>query len=140
MSKPEPRANRHQLRVWLKWAIESGLLSKVLPRYDPDGSGDPQPTEDYARALLAELEDPDSSRRLLGEILADAHRFRDWVEYRQKVSRRMILGHWDSEGAAARVLEFRLPTRPDREKRPARLDRDGLEPNSNPMWDDCLDG
>ena len=55
MSKPEPRANRHQLCVWLKWAIESGLLGKVPPRYDPDGSGEPEPTEDYARRLLAEL-------------------------------------------------------------------------------------
>ncbi len=144
MPAAQPGANRHQLRVWLKSAIESGLLDRVPPRYDPDGSGDPQPTEDYARRLLAELKDPESSRRLLTEILAEARRFREWVEHRQKMSRRIILGGWDSEGAAAWVPE-RLaptPTRPAREERPARIDREdaGGRPDADPMWDVWLDG
>ncbi len=140
MFKPEPRANRHQLRVWLKWAIDSGVLDRVPPQCDPDGSGDPQPTEDYARGLLAELKDPESSRRTLIQILADTRQFRDWVEYRRKVSRRMILGQWDSDGAAALPPESRPPVRPDREKQPVRIDREGVRPKSDPMWDDWLDG
>ncbi len=142
MPASQPGANRHQLRVWLKWAIESGLLDRIPPQYDPDGSGDTRPTEDYARWLLDELKAPEGGRRLLSEILAAARQFRDWVEYRQKVSRRIILGQWDSEGAAARVAERRTPTRSDREKRPARAGRDGdgARPNADPMWDDWLDG
>src|SRR5262249_95631 len=65
MPTSQPGANRHQLRVWLKWAIESGLLDRVPPRYDPEGSGDPQPIADYARPLLAELKERESSRGLL---------------------------------------------------------------------------
>jgi hypothetical protein len=142
MPTSEPGANRHQLRVWLKWAIESGLLDRIPPQYDPDGSGDPQPTEDYARGLLAELKDPESSRRPLREILAEARQFRDWVEYRQKMSRRIILGRWDSEGAAARVPERLTPTRSDRTKRPARIEREdaSARPHADPMWDDWLEG
>jgi hypothetical protein len=142
MPTSQPGANRHQLRVWLKSAIESGVLDRVPPRYDPDSSGDPQPTEDYARGLLAELKDPESSRRLLREILAEAQRFREWVEYRQKMSRRIILGQWDSEGAAGWVPERLTTARPDRERRPARPGREdvGARPTADPMWDDWLDG
>jgi hypothetical protein len=130
---------RHPLRVWLKLAIESGLLDRVPPRYDPDGSGDPQPTQEYARQLLAELKDPESGGRLLKEILADARRFREWVEYRQKVSRRMILGQWETEGAAAWMPEVRPSPRPDRDKRPRRIDPGEARPRTDPMWDDWLD-
>ena len=142
MPQHETGANRHQLRVWLKLALETGLLERVPPQCDPDGIGDPQPTDEYARRLLAELKDPESSERSLREILAAARRFVDWVEYRQKMSRRIILGGWDSEGAAARVPEGRPPTRPDRAQRPARTERGdaGTHPNSDPMWDDWLDG
>jgi hypothetical protein len=55
MPQHEPVTNRHQLRVWLKLALETGLLDKLPPRYDPDGSGDPRPTGDYARQLMIEL-------------------------------------------------------------------------------------
>jgi hypothetical protein len=142
MATSQPGANRHHLRVWLKGAIESGLLDRVPPQYDPDGSGDPQPAEDYARRLLADLKDPESSGRLLREILAEARRFRDWVEYRQKVSRRIILGRWDSEGAAAWVPERLTSTRPDPEKRPLRIEWEDARtrPRADPMWDDWLDG
>jgi hypothetical protein len=142
MPAPQPGANRHQLRVWLKSAIESGVLERVLPQCDPDGSGCPQPTEDYARGLLAELKDPNSSERPLREILAEARRFRDWVEYRQKMSRRIILGGWDSEGAAARVPERLALARPERQRRPTRAGRDeaGSRPHDHPLWDEWLDG
>ena len=143
MPASQPGANRHQLRVWLKSAIESGVLERVPPQCDPDGSGDPQPTVDYARGLLAELKNPDSSERPLPEILAAARRFRDWVEYRQKMSRRIILGHWDSEGAAGWVPErLAPPPRPERERRPVRtgLEDAGPRPHADPMWDDWLDG
>jgi hypothetical protein len=143
MAAPQPAGNRHQLRVWFKGAIESGVLDRVPPQYDPGGSGDPQPIDDYARGLLTELKDPDSSRRPRQEIIAEARRFRDWVEYRQKMSRRIILGHWDSEGAAGWVSERLAPTpRPERERRPARTGREdaGLRRHADPMWDDWLDG
>lgn len=133
-------SGRHALRAWLKLAIQSGVLGRVPPRYDPDGSGVPRPTEDYARGILAELKDPESSGRPLRDILADARRFRDWVEYRQKVSRRMILGQWGTEGAAARVPEVRPSPRAGREKRPRAADLDEARPRSDPMWDDWLDG
>jgi hypothetical protein len=140
MPKQEPSAGRHQLRVWLKLAIETGVLDRIPPQYDPDGSGNPQPTDDYARGLLAELKDPESSERLLREILADARRFREWVEYRQKVSRQMILGQWETQGAAAYVPERRPSTRIERENRPHRIRPDVARPKSDPMWDDWLDG
>jgi hypothetical protein len=142
MPQREPGTNRHQLRVWLKLALETGLLDKVPPRYDPDGSGDPQPTADYARQLMVELKDPDPSERPIREIVAEARRFREWVEFRQKMSRRIILGGWDSEGAAARMPEERTPALLDRGKRPPRIDRGDADPRpkSDPMWDDWLDG
>jgi hypothetical protein len=140
MPRQEPSAGRHQLRVWLKLAIETGVLDRVPPRYDPDGSGEPQSTHDYARRLLVELKDPESSERLLGEILADARRFREWVEYRQKVSRRMILGQWETEGAVDWVPEHRPSNHNERGKNPHWLGPDVARPKSDPMWDDWLDG
>jgi hypothetical protein len=140
MPQHEPGTNRHPLRVWLKRALETGLLERVPPQCDPDGTGDPQPTDEYARRLLAELKDPESSKRSLREILAAARRFVNWVEYRQKMSRRIILGGWDSDGAAARLPERSTAARLDRGKPPARADRHRARPNSDPMWDDLLDG
>jgi len=140
MSKHEPGANRHHLRVWLKWAIESGLLDKVPPQYHPDDSHDAQPTDRYARQLLPELKDPDSSKRLLNQILADVRRFRDWVEFRQKLSRRIILTGGQTDGAEAAVLERRASTRIHREKSARRIEPADTNPKSNPMWDDWIDG
>ncbi len=129
MPKHEVGANRHQMRVWLKWAIESGLLDKLPPQYDPDDSQTTQPTDRHARQLLAELRDPDSSTRRLSQVLADARRFRAWVEFRQKISRRIILAETQiqSEGAGATVLEGQPSTRTEAQAR------------SDPMWDDWLD-
>lgn len=144
MPRNESGGNRHQLRAWLKLALETGLLDRVPPRCDLDGTGEPRLIADYARELLAELKDPESSDRTLPEILAAARRFRDWVEFRQKVSRRIILGQWQTEGAAARIPERRTPARASRTKRPDRADpggaRAGAWPTSDPMWDDWLDG
>lgn len=149
MPRNESASGRHPLRVWLKLALQSGVLDRIPPRCDPDGTGTPRPTEEYARALLAELKDPESSDRTLTEIVASARRFRDWVEFRQKISRRMILGQWTSEGAAAAgaadwMPERRTPAaaRAPRMKRPDPTDPDDApaRPRSDPMWDDWLDG
>jgi len=136
MPKNEPVANRHHFRVWLKLAIETGLLEKLPPQYEPDDSQPPQPTDRYARQLLAELRDPDSGRRPLSQILADARRFRAWVDFRQKVIRRLIL----AEGASVVVPEGQPSTRAAPEKSPRQRDPGGASPKSNPMWDDWLDG
>lgn len=142
MPQNESGGGRHPLRVWLKLALESGLLDRIPSRCDPEGIGTPRPTEEYARALLVELKDPESSDRTLSEIVAAARRFRAWVEFRQKVSRRMILGQWQSEGAAEWTPERRPPARAHRMKRPDATDPDQppARPRSDPMWDDWLDG
>jgi hypothetical protein len=142
MPTSQSGANRHQLRVWLKSAIESGLLDRVPSRYDLDGSGDFEFTEYYAHRLLTELKYRNANRRALHSIVAQARQFREWVEDCQKMSPRMILGGWDSECAAARVPERLDPARPDREKRPTRPGREdgGARPDADPMWDVWLDG
>jgi hypothetical protein len=139
MPKPQPRVNRHHYRVWIKWAIESGLLEKLPPLYDLDGIPDPETTEEHARRLLAELRDPDASRRRLPEILADARRFKAWVEARRK------------DGLQA-ILRERRPDEPifipprrepqgttGREPRPFSARRVDPDPRSDPMWDEWLD-
>jgi len=136
MAKNEPIANRHHYRVWLKLALETGVLDKLPPQYEPDDSDHPQPTELYARQLLAELKDPESSKRPLAQILADAERFRAWVDFRQKVTRRLIL----SEGASAVLPEGQRSTPAAREKSPRRRQPGCANSDSNPMWDDWLDG
>ena len=138
MAASQPAGNRHHWRVWLKGTIETGVLDRVPPRYDPDGSGDPQPTDDYARGLLAELKDPESSGRPLRDVIADARRFRAWVEHRQKVSRRMILGQWETEGAADWIPEARRL--PPREKAPRHPGPRPSRPEADPLWDVWLDG
>lgn len=136
MPNNEPVGNRHQLRVWLKLALETGLLEKLPPQYEPDDSQRPQSTEQYARQLLAELKDPDASKRPLRQIIADARRFRDWVDFRRKVNVRNIL----ADGAVATVPE-RLPSFEQvAEDYRRRRDLDGANSRSNPMWDDWLDG
>ena len=136
MPQNEPVANRHQLRVWLKLAVETGPLEKLPPHYEPDDSQHPQPTDRYARQLLAELRDPESSRRPLTQILADTRRFRARVDFRQKVSRQMIL----AEGASMAMPEGEPSTRAAPEKRPRQRVPGGADPESDPMWDDWLDG
>jgi hypothetical protein len=136
MPKHEPIGNRHHYRVWLKWALETGLFEKLPAQYEPDDSRDSQPTDLYARQLLAELRDPESSRRPLSQILTDAERFRSWVDFRQKVNRRTIL----SEGASAVAPDRRSSTRAAAEKSTRQRQSGRAEQGSNPMWDDWLDG
>jgi hypothetical protein len=141
MAKQQPDPGRHHLRVWLKWVIQSGLIEKLPPMYtpDPDSSRSPQPTDDYARQLLTELRDPDSSRRPLKQILAEVRRFQAWIQDRQNNSRRMILAETRPEDARLPVRGRRTPdARPPVEKPLRELPR-AIPPKSDPMWDDWLD-
>jgi hypothetical protein len=142
MPKPEPGANRHQLRVWLKWAIESGLLDKLPPQYDPDPEGlrDPQPTDGYARWLLADLRAPDSRRRPLNQVLADVRRFWAWVEDRRKLGRRIILAELPPSDARSMVPQRRPSAPTQREDRPRPRQSGSTHPESHPLWDEWLDG
>jgi len=139
MPKPETRPNRHHYRVWIKWAIESGLLGKLPPRYEPDGFPNPQDTEPYARQLLAELRDPDSSRRRLKQIVADARQFKNWVEARRKDNLRIILATGRPEETISIPPRRRssAPSDQERQTRPTR--REDTNPRLDPMWDDWLD-
>jgi hypothetical protein len=95
------------------------------------------PTDHYARQLLAELKDPDSRKRPLSQILDDARRFRAWVDFRQKVGRRLIL----SEGASVTIPERQPSTQPPPKKSPRRQRQpDDTQLKLDPMWDDWLDG
>ncbi len=145
MSNPFATATPGQLRVWLKWAVESTILDRLPPRYEVDGSGSPQGSEAYARALLAEMRNLDDGPRAPEEILADVRRFRAWVEARQKISRRIILAdrREDSEHGAGIKPQVRPPSNLPRHRSlpapPAYLP-DFSPPSSDPMWDDWLDG
>jgi hypothetical protein len=133
-------ANRHPLRVWIKWALETGLFEKLPSEYAPAESKTAHGTISYARDLLAELRNPDSSKRTLQQIIADARHFRTWVEARQKDYRRLVL----RENGSQR-LHWAVPaeTRPsisvDREIKPGQTRTRSASPRSNPMWDDWLD-
>jgi len=140
MPKQEPGANRHHLRVWIKWALESGVLDKLPPLCDAEGCETPQPTDQYARGLLAELRNPDSSTRPLKQIIADARQFRLWVEARQKHCRRIILAEIHP-GDLGEWLPQRQSSNPtDREEGPETTTLKPPSPRRNPMWDDWLDG
>ncbi len=86
MPKQERELNRHHLRVWMKLALENGVLEKLPPRMRMEGHAEPQDVAQYARQLFEELKDPDSSDRPLKEILAGARRFRAWVEARKRTA------------------------------------------------------
>jgi hypothetical protein len=146
MPKQEHNTNRHSLRVWIKWALEARLFEKLPPHYDRGGANSGQSTIVYARALLAELRNPNSSKRTIKEMIADAGEFRAWVGARQKDCRRLVLREAGSQrstetmpaGATHLAVtssstfsnqQFKLtPARPSR-----------ANPRSNPMWDDWLD-
>jgi hypothetical protein len=142
MATPQPHSNRHHYRVWLKLAIESGVLEKLPPSFQPDESQPSRDTEQFVRRLLSELRDPDASKRPLKEIIADAHQFRAWVGARRKDNLRQILVESRPED---RIVVFppRRPTRAlDRERPPRRTDRieqPDANPRANPMWDDWVD-
>ena len=141
MLKPEPKPTRGELRVWLKWAVQSGLLDKLPPSYDLDEQADPAATEQVARQLLAEMRDPDSSRRPISRITADVDRFRRWVESRQRISRQIILNELET----ARADPERLDTLSSavslaNDQARVRTSRRRSVLSSDPMWDEDLDG
>jgi hypothetical protein len=140
MSKHEPGPNRHHFRIWIKWALESGLLDKLPALCDPEGCETPQPTDKYARGLLAELRDPGSSTRPLTQIIADARQFRAWVEARQKHGRRIILTEIHNGDLGDRAAERRSSNTTEEEERPEPTTLKSPNPRRNPMWDDWLDG
>jgi len=127
--------------MWIKWALESGLLDKLPPLCNALGCETSQPTEQYARGLLAELRDPESSTRPLKQIIAAARQFRMWVEARQKHGIRMILAemHPGNLGEWA-PQRRRSPNPTDREVVPEATTGKPHNPRRNPMWDDWLDG
>ncbi len=140
MPGQESSSNRHPLRIWIKWALETGLFEKLPSEYASAGSENPFGTESYARHLLAELRNPDSSRRTLQQIIADARHFRTWVEARQKDYRRLVLrenGYQRPHGVMP--AETRPSISIDREIKPGQTRTRSPNPRSNPMWDDWLD-
>ncbi len=140
MSEQESAGNRHRLRVWIKLAITSGLLDKLPPEYHPEGHEKAVSTESYARHLLAELRDPDSSKRTIKQIIADARQFQVWVEARQKDYRRLVLRELGYQRKhEAITAETRPSASTDREIKPTRTHVRSRDPASNPMWDDWLD-
>lgn len=141
MSKPAPPPKPNPLRTWLKQAIQSGALERI-PSHFPAGAGGSRDTMDYAHELLAELRDPDTSPRSLDEIVADAQRFRRWVESRQQVSRRIILAESRPGEGYEYEPEPPRPWRDDRGGRPAEEPQAPrpVPPQSDPMWDEFLDG
>jgi hypothetical protein len=143
MLKPEPKPTRGQLRVWLKWAVQSGLLDKLPPPYNLDDQADPPATEQVARQLLAELRDPDLNRRPISRITADVDRFRRWVESRQRMSRQVILSELEMARSDPAWLENWASASAyirERENQRGRTSRSRTVPRSDPMWDADLDG
>jgi hypothetical protein len=132
---------RGQLRVWLKWVTQSGLLEKLPARYDPDGQGGSRAPGDVARSLLIALQDPESSGQTRAELTAETLRFQSWVENRLKWNRRAILAecageHPERESldrwarAEIRRMERTAPPQPS----------PTVNPKCDPMWDGELDG
>jgi hypothetical protein len=142
MPKPKPNPNRHHFRVWLKLAIESGMLERLPRSYKPDESQPSRETERYARQLLSELRDPDSSKRPLKEIIAEARQFRAWVEARRKDNLRQILVESRPEDRIIQMPPGRPRMAPNPERPPRRTERTE-QPESNPrldpMWDHWID-
>jgi hypothetical protein len=143
MINHEPKPTRGQLRVWLKRAVQSGLLDKLPPSYDLDEQADPPATEQVARQLLAELRDPDSNRRPISRVTADVERFRRWVESRQRISRQLILTELETARTDPAWLEnwasASAHTR-EQEHGRGRTSLPRIVPRSDAMWDEDLDG
>jgi hypothetical protein len=139
MPKPQPGPNRHYFRVWIKMAIQSGLVDKLPPLYEPDGSQSPQDTEAYARQLLVALRDPDASKRTLQGIMADARQFKQWVEAYRKDGRRRMLVESRPEDRIIEMTPRRPRTMPTDDSRPRRTAPPDTNPRLHPMWDDWID-
>ncbi len=141
MSKPEPKWTRGQLRIWLKWVLQSGLLDRLPPHYDPEGASQPATPEEVARRLLAGLQDPELKGPALAPVMAEARQFHDWVQARQKKVRQLILAERDSANLDPNWLEnwaVAMIGAPGQD--PPGLARRGAMPRPDPMWDEDLDG
>ena len=138
-SRRTTNADRAQQRSWLRLALTSSLLDRVPPRYDPGGDHQGPRTVVHARKLLNELMDPDIGTRSPADVLADIRAFREWVEARQRLSRRILLSEGSETSERASVLATGIvlgltrPTRTDRPPQPTR-------PEEHPMWDRWMDG
>ena len=79
--------------------------------------------------------EPESTPRPIDEVIADAVRFRGWVESRQKNARRIIVAETrPGEGFEPEPMPQLRRERIDPEPPP------GPRPQVDPMWDDLLDG
>jgi hypothetical protein len=138
MPRAEQNTNRHHLRVWIKLALETGVLDKVPRQLMLDDLTEPCDAPEYARQLLADLKDPQSSRRTLAQILADARRFRQWIEARRKDSVRLILTGRQPGDSSRR--ENLLKSRSIVHERPrAAREPSKPEPALDPLWDKWVD-
>lgn len=139
MPKPQNDANRHRLRVWIKLALETGLFEKLPPQLKLDGFSEPRDATEYARGLMEELKDPGSGDRTLKEIVADARRYRAWVEERQKdCVRQILMGPQPGDSARRARLMNRAPVAHD-ERRPTSREIPKNEPALHPLWDKWVD-
>jgi hypothetical protein len=142
MPKPETSPNRHYFRIWIKMALQSGLIDRLPPVHEPAGAHGSLRTDEYARQLLAELRDPDASRRTLKEIIASARQFKGWVEARRKDSRHRALMEDRPEERVIEMPPGRSRVLPPDERRPRRDHRTNQpdpSPKLHPMWDDWVD-
>jgi hypothetical protein len=136
-SQPDPTATRGRLRVWLKTALQTGLLDRVPAHYTPAS----RPTLEYALDLLAEIQAADLSSHPPAKLLAEIRAFRAWVEERQRHSRRLMLAESSQEDGRSYRLGSpkKDPAPPDPPPQRRRPDPDPpLE--LDPMWDRWLDG
>jgi hypothetical protein len=138
MPKQEREHNRHHLRVWIKLALENGVLEKLPPKMRMEGNAEPQDVAQNARQLLEELINPDSSQRALKEILAEARRFRAWVEARQKDCVRHILTG-PQPGDSSRRTKMLSRRSIDRPASSATTNPAKPVPALHPLWDKWID-
>jgi len=142
MPKSKPGPNRHHFRIWIKMAIQSGLIDRLPPVYEREGFQNPLRTDEYARQLLAELRDPDASRRTLKEIIVSARQFKNWVEARRKDNRHRALQESRTEERVIEMPPGRPRATPEHERRPRRTqqpDQSDTNPKLHPLWDDWID-
>jgi hypothetical protein len=142
MPKPDAGPNRHHFRVRIKMAIQSGLIDKLPPVFEPWGSQGSENTDAYAHQLLTVLRDPDASARALKEIIADARQFKTWVEAHRKDGRLRMLVESRPEERIIELPSGRPRPATAREQRPRRIKRTNepdTHPKLHPMWDEWID-
>jgi hypothetical protein len=138
--RPDPPASRGRLRVWLKMALQTGVLDRVPDHHGPSGRS----TLEYARDLFSELQSAHLSTQPPAALLTEIRAFREWVEARQRTSRRAIL----AEPSREDLMSYRLG-RPKKPTAPAALpsiqsprrrsDTADTPVNLDPLWDRWMD-